>query len=118
MVLATQSSDDIARSEIVQVAVENCPTKLFLANPDMKEEVYGPLFHLNTEEIRRIRQLRLKKQFLLKQPTHSKVLNLNVDPKSYWLFTTNPYEITRREEAFRKYGITRGLEELAKERHA
>ena len=35
MILATQSSDDLLRSEMLATVVESCPTKFFLANPGM-----------------------------------------------------------------------------------
>ena len=51
MILATQSSDDLLASEMLPVAVESCPTKLFLANPGMNREAYGAAFHLNQTEV-------------------------------------------------------------------
>jgi hypothetical protein len=42
------------------------------------------------------------------------VVNLNVDPIGYWLYTSNPYDNQRRREAFDQYGFARGLEELAR----
>ena len=47
MILATQSSDDLLRSEMLATVAESCPTKLFLANPGMDLEKYSQIFHLN-----------------------------------------------------------------------
>jgi len=115
IVLATQSSTDLTKSAIAQVAIESCPTKIFLANPEMDPDTYANLFHLNSKELELLRALRPKRQLLVKQPHRSKVLNLNLDPKSYVLFTSNPYEVKKREEAFAKYGFEQGLEILAAE---
>jgi len=35
MILSTQSLDELKRSELLDVIVESCATKIFLANPDM-----------------------------------------------------------------------------------
>jgi hypothetical protein len=36
-----------------------------------------------------------------------------VDPKSYWLYTNDPYDNRKRAEAFDKHGFAKGLEVLA-----
>jgi hypothetical protein len=43
----------------------------------------------------------------------AKVLNLNVDPKGYWLYTNSPNDNRRRREAFERYGFEIGLDKLA-----
>ena len=112
MILATQSGDDLDRSEMLSVIVESCATKLFLANPGMDRDVYRQTFHLNETETEWIARLVPKQQILLKRPDYSKVLNLNVDPAGYWLYTSNPFENQRRREVFEKHGFARGLEIL------
>jgi type IV secretion system protein VirB4 len=116
MILATQSLDELKRSSILDVVVESCATKIFLANPDMDRELYRRQFHLNENEVELITTLIPKQQFLIKTPELAKVLNLTVDPKSYWLYTNDPYDNRRRREAFETYGFERGLEVLAGER--
>jgi type IV secretion system protein VirB4 len=100
------------------VLLESCPTKIFLANPDMDLELYSRQFHLNDHEIDLISGLVPKQQMLIKTPESSKVANLNVDARSYWLYTNDPFDNRRREEAFRTYGFEKGLEVLAAERQA
>jgi hypothetical protein len=36
-----------------------------------------------------------------------------VDPKSYWLYTNDPFDNQKRREAFETYGFEKGLEVLA-----
>jgi type IV secretion/conjugal transfer VirB4 family ATPase len=86
VLLATQSSDDLQRSELLRVAIESCPTKCFLANPQIDRAVYQELFHLNETEVDRIAALIPRQQILLKQPRIAKVLNLHVDAESAALF--------------------------------
>jgi type IV secretion/conjugal transfer VirB4 family ATPase len=114
MLLATQSSDDLLRSEILSVVVESCPTKIFLANPDLDQQVYREIFHLNEREADTISKLTPKHQILLKTPEMAKVLNLNVDAKGYWLYTSNPFDNQKKRAAFERYGFEEGLEILAR----
>jgi type IV secretion/conjugal transfer VirB4 family ATPase len=113
MVLSTQSLDELRRSELLDVILETCVTKIFLANPDMDRGLYQQHFHLKEREVELISSLVPKQQFLIKTPELAKVVNLSVDPKSYWLYTNDPYDNRKREEAFAVYGFDRGLEVLA-----
>jgi type IV secretion/conjugal transfer VirB4 family ATPase len=113
MILATQSLDELKRSDILDVIIESCATKIFLANPDMDRELYRRQFHLNENEVELISGLIPKQQFLIKTPDLAKVANLNVDAQSYWLYTNDPYDNQKRQEAFARYGFQKGLEILA-----
>jgi type IV secretion system protein TrbE len=113
MVLSTQSLAELERSEILDVIVESCATKIFLANPAMDRALYRRQFHLNEKEVELICGLIPKQQFLIKTPELAKVANLHVDPKSYWLYTNDPYDNQKRREAFATYGFAKGLEVLA-----
>jgi type IV secretion system protein VirB4 len=112
MVLSTQSLDELRKSDILDVIVESCPTKIFLANHGMHRELYCEQFHLNDTELELISTLIPKRQMLIKNPEIARVANLEVDPKSYWLYTNDPYDNRRRREAFAKYGFEKGLEIL------
>jgi type IV secretion system protein TrbE len=113
MVLSTQSLDELRRSDILDVIIESCATKIFLANPDMDQDLYRRQFHLNDNEVELISTLVPKRQFLIKTPELAKIANLEVDPKSYWLYTNDPFDNRKRKEAFETYGFERGLEVLA-----
>jgi len=82
MILATQSTDDLLRSEMLSVIVESCATKMFLANPDLDRKSYREIFHLNETEVDLIARLIPKQQILVKRPDLAKVLNLNVRTSS------------------------------------
>jgi type IV secretion system protein VirB4 len=113
MILSTQSLDEIKRSELLDIIVESCATKIFLANPDMDQDLYRRQFHLNDTEVEWISTLIPKRQFLIKTPELAKVANLNVDRRSYWLYTNDPYDNQKRKEAFDTYGFEKGLDVLA-----
>jgi len=116
MVLSTQSLDELRRSDILDIIIESCATKIFLANPDMDRDLYRRQFHLNDVEVELVANLIPKQQFLVKTPELAKIANLTVDPKSYWLYTNDPYDNRKRKEAFAAYGFERGLEALAEGR--
>src|SRR5271169_2401873 len=113
MILSTQSLDELRRSEVLDVIIESCPTKIFLANPDMDRDLYRRQFHLNENEVDLISSLVPKQQFLIKTPELAKVANLTVDRKSYWLYTNDPFDNRKRKEAFETYGFEKGLDVLA-----
>jgi type IV secretory pathway VirB4 component len=113
MILSTQSLDDLRKSDILDVVLESCATKIFLANPGMDRDLYRQKFHLNQTEVQLIAGLVPKQQFLIKTPELAKVANLHVDAKSYWLYTNDPYDDRRRNEAFDAHGFEKGLDVLA-----
>lgn len=113
MILSTQSLDELRRSEVLDIIIESCPTKIFLANPDMDRDLYRRQFHLNENEVDLISTLIPKQQFLIKTPELAKVANLTVDRTSYWLYTNDPFDNRKRKEAFETYGFEKGLEILA-----
>jgi len=115
VILSTQSLEELRNSGIVDILIETCPTKIFLANPDLDLDLYQKQFHLNDKEIELLQTLIPKRQMLIKTPKGAKVANLNVDPKSYWLYTNDPYDNKKRQQAFDTYGFERGLEILAGE---
>lgn len=113
MVLATQTINDFASADLLRTVVESCPTKLLLANPALDRRQYAELFQLNEMELDRLADLLPRRQMLLKRPDLAKVLNLNVDPRSYWLYTNTPIDNERVTAIFREYGFEAGLDRLA-----
>ena len=64
-------------------------------------------------EIERISGLIPKRQFLIKNHEIAKVANLEVDAKSYWLYSNDPFDNQKRAQAFEQHGFRKGLEILA-----
>ena len=91
---------------------ESCLTKIFLANPELDPSGYADAFGLRPAEAEAIRALVPKRQLLLHRPGFAQVLELSVDRRSYWLYTTNPVEAARRRDAIRDLGFERGLDSL------
>ncbi len=116
LVLATQSAVDVTGTPGASALLESIPTKLFLANPELPEEA-GALFRLNESEVARIRELTPKRELYLRRPDEAAVLRLEVDPESYWLYTSSAKDAEQRAHAVEKHGLARGLEVLAGRTH-
>ena len=68
-------------------------------------EEAGALFRLNESEVDRIRALTPKRELYLRRPDEAAVLRLEVDPESYWLYTSSPLDAERRAEAVARHGL-------------
>jgi hypothetical protein len=79
----------------------------------MYRDLYSRQFNLKENEIELIAILRPKQQLLIKTTELAKVANLEVDAKSYWLYTNDPFDNRKRREACERYGFEKGLEVLA-----
>jgi type IV secretion system protein VirB4 len=84
-----------------------------LANSSLDRAQYADLFHLNAMELDRLTELTPRRQLLLKRPGLAKVLTLNVDPHSYWLYTNSPMDNDRVAGMVREHGLSEALQRLA-----
>ena len=113
MILATQSIKELQESGMLEIVAESCPTKIFLANPDMDREVYKEAFHLNDTELELIAGLVPPGQMLVRKAQSSKKVHLNVDSVSHWMATNNARDNLKKREHFTRFGIADGLRRLA-----
>jgi type IV secretion/conjugal transfer VirB4 family ATPase len=113
MILATQSLKEFQESGLLPIVSESCPTKIFLANPEMDREVYRDAFHLNDTELDLIAGLVPPGQMLIRKAQTSKKVQLNVDSVSHWMATNNPRDNLRKRDYFERFGIADGLRHLA-----
>ena len=84
VVMATQSLSDMSKSGIMDVLVENCPTKIFLPNPDAAayEEsinLYRSM-GLNDRQLEIIFHARKKRDYYLVQGLHRRLYSLALGP--------------------------------------
>ena len=115
MVLATQSIKELQESGMLQIVAESCPTKIFLANPEMDRDVYREAFHLNDTELDLISALVPPGQMLIRKAQSSKKVHLNVDSVTHWMATNNARDNLKKREYFDRYGIVEGLRRLAQD---
>ena len=112
LILATQSAVDVTSTPGAAALLESIPTKLFLANPELPDAV-GALFRLSESELAQIRGLIPKRELYLRRPDGAAVLRLEVDPESYWLYTSSALDAEERARAVERHGLSRALEVLA-----
>jgi type IV secretion system protein TrbE len=115
MILATQSLKEFEDSGLLPIVSESCPTKIFLANPEMDRKVYREAFHLNDTELDLIAGLLPPGQMLIRKAQSSKKVQLNVDSISHWMATNNPRDNLRKRDYFQRLGIAEGLRRLAQD---
>ena len=115
MILATQSIKELEESGMLQIVAESCPTKIFLANPEMDRDLYREAFHLNDTELELIVGLVPPGQMLIRKAQSSKKVHLNVDSVSHWMATNNARDNLKKREYFAQFGIADGLRRLAQD---
>ena len=108
-----RQSPSLSAPEPAEALLESMPTKLFLANPELPEKA-AETFRLNPSEVNTIRGLIPKRELYLRRPDAAGILRLEVDPASYWLYTSSPVDAAKRAEAVHKYGLTEAIEHLAR----
>jgi type IV secretion system protein VirB4 len=113
MWLATQSIEDFASADLLRTVIEACPTKLLLANPALDRARYADLFQLNPVELDLLTTLLPRRQMLLKRPDLSKVLALNLDPQSSWLYTNTPVDHQRLASLSQRYDVEASPDHVA-----
>jgi type IV secretion system protein TrbE len=113
MILATQSVKELEESGLLNIVVESCPTKIFLAIPEMDRAHYAEEFHLNRTVCDLIGSLYPPGQMVICQPHLTKKTHLNVDSASHWMSANDPESNLKRREFFDRYGIVGGLRELS-----
>jgi type IV secretion system protein VirB4 len=113
MILATQSVVELAASDMLHIVNESCPTKIFLANPNIDRKLYSEIFQLNDTQLELLESLVPKRELLLMQPRGTKKLVLEVDALTYWIATNNARDNLRKQEYFSRFGAEQGLLQLA-----
>jgi type IV secretion/conjugal transfer VirB4 family ATPase len=113
MILATQSVVELAASDMLHIVNESCPTKIFLANPNIDRRMYAEIFQLNDTQLELLESLVPKRELLLIQPRGTKKLVLEVDALGYWMATNNARDNLRKQDYFARFGPEQGLIRLA-----
>jgi type IV secretion system protein VirB4 len=115
MLLATQSVVELAASDMLHIVNESCPTKIFLANPNIDRKMYAEIFQLNDTQLELLESLVPKRELLLIQPRGTKKLVLEVDALGYWMATNNARDNIRKQDYFARFGPEQGLIQLAQD---
>ncbi|MCY4588739.1 MAG: hypothetical protein OXB98_22170, partial [Bryobacterales bacterium] len=114
LILATQSVTDIVGGAATGALIESIPNRLFLSIRALSYEAAAKL-QLSEAETSLIRSLVPKREVYARNPNDREVLTLNVDRRSYWMFTSDPMEEEKRAAATQRTGdLQQAIEELAR----
>ena len=110
LILATQSAGDILAA--APELLESMPTRLLLGNSSFPDEA-ARILGLAPSELATVKELEPKRELYVHRPGHSAVVRLEVDPESYWLYTSDPTDAVRRRAAVERWGLPGALMRLA-----
>ena len=83
LMMATQSLDEAARSEIFAAIIDNIPNRIYLPNPNAgaHQELYINKFGLNEAQFNRVRSGVPKKDYYIVTPALSRMVSIQLPPE-------------------------------------
>ena len=104
VILSTQSLSDATRSGLLDVLIESCPTQIFLPNHKADMAEYGK-FGLNANEVEQIKAAQRKKDYFIKSPLGSRMIELGIGPIARSFAAVSDKDTLREIKVFEaKYG--------------
>jgi hypothetical protein len=110
LILLTQSVASFLNPEL-RGLIDNVETLISFAAPKMSDAL-GKELQLTPEELGAIRSLGGRDEILFKQGKLSKRLQTAIDPWTLWLLQTDAVLKRKRAEAFKQFGVLKGVEVL------
>ena len=114
--LVGQSAEDLGAH--ASLIVNSCTSFLFLKDATFNRKYYGELFKLNDQQLDLFESLRDREALYVRRDGLTKVVILNLDKRSYAMFSTRPKDKVRRSKLIDRYGLEEGIERFAKGEHA
>lgn len=109
--LIGQSTEDLG--EHADSIVNSCTSFLFLKDATFNRKRYAELFKLNEQQIALVESLRDREALYVRRDGLTKVVTLNLDPRSYAAFSTKPKDRVRRAQLIERFGLSKGLDRFA-----
>ena len=106
-----QSANDLG--ENADLVVNSCTSFLFLPDATFNRKVYGELFKLSEQQMDLLESLRPREGLYVRRDGITKVITLNLDPRSFAKFSTRPKDKVRRSKLVELYGLHEGIERFA-----
>ena len=106
-----QSAEDLG--ENADSIVNSCTSFLFLKDATFNRKRYAELFKMNDQQIALFESLRDREALYMRRDGLTKVVTLNLDPRSYATFSTKPKDRVRRSKLIAKYGLQEGITRFA-----
>ena len=98
VVFATQSLSDVMNSSISDVILENCPTKILLANIEAKNDISRVMYKklgLSDGHIDIISSMTPKRDYFYMSPEGKRIMNLELDPYTLRFFNSDMKNIEK-----------------------
>jgi type IV secretion system protein VirB4 len=109
--LIGQSADDLGAN--ADSIVNSCTSFLFLKDATFNRKRYAELFKMNEQQITLFEGLQDCEGLYMRRDGLTKVVTLNLDSRSYAVFSTKPKDRVRRTKLIEKYGLTEGITRFA-----
>ncbi|NYF78002.1 VirB4 family type IV secretion system protein [Granulicella arctica] len=106
-----QSADDLGAN--ADSIVNSCTSFLFLKDATFNRKRYAELFKMNEQQIALFESLQAREALYMRRDGITKVVTLNLDRRSYAIFSTKPKDRVRRSKLIEKYGLTEGIDRFA-----
>ncbi len=106
-----QSANDLG--ENADTIVNSCSSFLLLPDATFNRKVYGELFKMTEQQLSLFESLRPREALSMRRDGLTKVVRLNLDPRSYAIFSTKPKDRVRRARLIEKYGLREGIDRFA-----
>ena len=105
--LIGQSAKDLG--ENADSIVNSCTSFLLLPDATFNREYYGKLFKMTEQQLNLFESLGPREGLLMRRDGVTKVVTLNLDPRSYAIFSTRPKDRARRGRLIERWGLEDGI---------
>jgi len=106
-----QSAEDLGAN--ADSIVNSCTSFLFLKDATFNRKRYAELFKMNDQQLALFESLQDRDGLYMRRDGLTKVVKLNLDSRSYAVFSTKPKDRVRRAKLIAKYGLTEGITRFA-----
>ncbi len=106
-----QSADDLG--ENADSIVNSCTSFLFLKDATFNRKKYAELFKMNEQQLALFESLQDREALYMRRDGLTKVVILNLDSRSYAVFSTKPKDRVRRSKLIARYGLSEGIARFA-----
>lgn len=107
-----QSAEDLG--ENADSIVNSCTSFLFLKDATFNRKRYAELFKMNEQQLALFESLQDREALYIRRDGLTKVVRLNLDNRSYAIFSTKPKDRVRRAKLVSRYGLTEGIARFAR----
>jgi type IV secretion system protein VirB4 len=105
--LIGQSANDLG--ENADSIVNSCSSFLLLPDATFNRKFYGELFKMTEQQLNLFESLGPREALLMRRDGITKVVTLNLDPRSYAIFSTKPKDRARRGRLIERWGLEDGI---------